>query len=110
MLVDKETFVPGRTTYQPEIVTIKFTRENLSHDYTKAENCPIFHALKDAGMNVVNVGPMTWNELTGEKWILHRFSRELREASDLLYSTQGDPLGMLWRCWKLEGKEFVVQL
>ena len=111
MLVDNETFVPGQVVNRAKSVTIKFTKENLARDWTNAHGCPIFCALKDAGVPVSFVKPWYWvsTGVSGAKTV-HGFSRELQTASDLLCSTHSSWFRNAIRRWKLEGKEFVVQL
>ena len=107
MLVGKETFVPGKTESRPQEVTIKFTRDNLVHRFTNIRGCPIFHALKDAGIKVDHV-QVAWY-IDGQNNTI-RFSRELYRASIILSQTDDGPFGQLWRRWKLQGKEFAVQV
>lgn len=111
MLVDNVTFVFGQVVNRAKSATIKFTKENLAHDWTNPHDCPIFHALHDAGAPVSFVKPWYWvsTGASGAKTV-HGFSRELQAASDLLCRTHDSWFRTLIRRWKLQGKEFAVQL
>jgi len=69
--------------------TIQFTRDDLAHSYDQGQSCPIFHAMKRAGVPVLAVKIGWW---IGEKLVdptsgLEGFSRGLCKADKLLDRT-----------------------
>ena len=72
---------------KPKSLTITFTKENLKHPYSLPRDCPIYHALADAGVPV--------REVWGEQWVdndgvEHHFSEALQRVSNILEQTMTD--------------------
>jgi hypothetical protein len=104
MLVDKEAFVPGHAPART--ATLKFTKRVLQMDYRYGQSCPIYHALRKAGVSVSSVGVWHWHDRV---FNTHRFGRDLQRVSWILAQTNSAWLRPL-RQLLLRDKELIVKL
>ncbi len=108
MFIDKETFVPGQTGTKiikdnNLSITFGFTREDLQHDYSICNSCPLYWAMVRAGVPVFSVSFAVWVDTARN---LHPFSDELMRTSDILHATNDKRR----KRWDLLGnKVFVVK-
>lgn len=90
---------------KPKTVTIQFTKENLRHEFKRYDDCPIYHALNDAGLPVHRVFTDGWIDTRRGR---HLFSDDLFAASMRLNKTSHLGFSYYVRCWFLKGRTFEV--
>lgn len=93
---------------KPKTVTITFTKKNLKYNFSSSIDCPIYHALEEAGVSIIAVG---FNDFAYNDMGLHniQFTPELKHVSETLLFTNSHLLR--WsRRFLLQGKSFTVRL
>lgn len=106
MLIDKESFPAGAKEGVVQTHTLRFTREDLRASFFQVRDCPIYRAMRRAGVPVDHVGRRCFTLADGREI---EFPHDLEEVSWFLCQTEDSLFRGFRRRW-LVNSEYTVSI